>query len=254
MWRSAQALGERQFDGLGLNLQSQLPSFPCDTARHRFLHCLSRVAYSNAVAGDTPVDQISYWQRLFSGGTAGAVGIAIANGTDLLKVRMQADRDGTRYTKGTFNAFKQIVQTEGVLGLWAGVGPNMQRAYIVNAAELATYDQVRLLKEDGKGREEMWCRVAASAGLAYGCSFQSSPLPVPHVAGSNAGQGIYREHGLPQGDGHGDALCLVLCGGLHGRARQQPRRPRQEQVASVARTDAMVLRCTQAHLALNACF
>ncbi len=112
---------------------------------HSLLH-LARVACcdcaSDLIAGDTPADQISYWQRLFSGGTAGAVGIAIANGTDLLKVRMQADRDGTRYTKGTFNAFKQIVQTEGVLGLWAGVGPNMQRAYIVNAAELATYDQV----------------------------------------------------------------------------------------------------------------
>jgi len=33
-------------------------------------------------------------------------------------------------------------QSEGVAGLWTGVSPAVQRAFIVNAAELATYDQV----------------------------------------------------------------------------------------------------------------
>ncbi len=54
----------------------------------------------------------------------------------------QADRAGTRY-KGTAHAFGDIVRTEGVRGLWKGWGPNVQRAYIVNAVELATYDQAK---------------------------------------------------------------------------------------------------------------
>ena len=33
---------------------------------------------------------------------------------------------------------------EGVLGLWRGLGPNVARNAIVNAAELASFDQVYL--------------------------------------------------------------------------------------------------------------
>jgi solute carrier family 25 (mitochondrial uncoupling protein), member 8/9 len=31
---------------------------------------------------------------------------------------------------------------EGVAGLWKGVGPNVMRNALINAAELASYDQV----------------------------------------------------------------------------------------------------------------
>lgn len=33
----------------------------------------------------------------------------------------------------------------GVIGLWKGVGPNLQRAFIVNAAELSSYDHAKQL-------------------------------------------------------------------------------------------------------------
>ena len=33
---------------------------------------------------------------------------------------------------------------EGLKGLWRGIGPNVARNAIVNAAELASYDQVAL--------------------------------------------------------------------------------------------------------------
>ncbi len=39
-------------------------------------------------------------------------------------------------------------QTEGVLGLWQGVSPAIQRAIVVNAAELATYDHVKQMLVD----------------------------------------------------------------------------------------------------------
>ncbi len=32
---------------------------------------------------------------------------------------------------------------EGVLGLWKGLGPNIARNAIINAAELASYDQIK---------------------------------------------------------------------------------------------------------------
>lgn len=72
----------------------------------------------------------------------------IASPADLMKVRMQADGrlmklgHTPRYT-GVSDAFVKIVRAEGVRGLWRGVGPNAQRAFLVNMGELACYDQAK---------------------------------------------------------------------------------------------------------------
>ena len=42
-----------------------------------------------------------------------------------------------------FAAYAIIARQEGVAGLWTGVGPNIGRNAIINAAELASYDQAR---------------------------------------------------------------------------------------------------------------
>ena len=43
---------------------------------------------------------------------------------------------------------------EGMLGLWKGLGPNIARNAIINAAELASYDQIKvsLLATGAEGR------------------------------------------------------------------------------------------------------
>ena len=38
-----------------------------------------------------------------------------------------------------------VCRQEGLAGLWKGVGPNIARNAIINAAELASYDQVACL-------------------------------------------------------------------------------------------------------------
>lgn len=40
--------------------------------------------------------------------------------------------------------FRGSCREEGMLGLWRGLGPNVARNAIVNAAELASFDQVQL--------------------------------------------------------------------------------------------------------------
>jgi len=93
-------------------------------------------------SGDPPL-----LKKIAAGLTTGAIGISIASPTDLVKVRMQADGRRApgvppRYT-GTYNAFRTILREEGVTGFWKGVGPNILRNAIINAAELATYDQAK---------------------------------------------------------------------------------------------------------------
>eukprot|EP00030_Apusomonadida_sp_AF-17_P005420 a5300_13.p1 GENE.a5300_13~~a5300_13.p1 ORF type:complete len:340 (+),score=79.99 a5300_13:45-1022(+) len=105
-------------------------------------------------------------RKIASGALTGAIGSAIANPTDVVKIRLQAEAgvvgpDGkyvTGLAKGasptytsTLRAFGQILRTEGVVhGLYAGVGPTMVRAALLTAGQLASYDHSKyLLKEHG---------------------------------------------------------------------------------------------------------
>lgn len=54
-------------------------------------------------------------------------------------VRMQG---GAPY-KGLTDAFVTIAKKEGILSFWNGCIPAIQRSMIVNAAEMATYDQAK---------------------------------------------------------------------------------------------------------------
>lgn len=47
-----------------------------------------------------------------------------------------------RYS-GVFNAYATIIRTEGVRGLWTGVGPAILRNSVINATELASYETAK---------------------------------------------------------------------------------------------------------------
>ena len=60
-----------------------------------------------------------FWKRLASGLASGAVGAALANPTDLVKVRMQAfSRPGASRYRHTLDAFRSILREGGVRALW----------------------------------------------------------------------------------------------------------------------------------------
>jgi len=92
--------------------------------------------------GDPPL-----YKKIAAGLTTGCIGISIASPTDLVKVRLQAEGrlppGQPRRYNGTIDAFTKILKNEGVVGFWKGVGPNIVRNSIINAAELATYDQAK---------------------------------------------------------------------------------------------------------------
>ncbi|OQR85817.1 Mitochondrial Carrier (MC) Family [Achlya hypogyna] len=85
---------------------------------------------------------MSFAQKLMAGGLAGAISISIANPVDVIKVRMQADRSGALYS-GLIDAVRKIHAAEGGRGFLSGLGPNVTRGFIVNAAELGVYDQCK---------------------------------------------------------------------------------------------------------------
>jgi len=78
--------------------------------------------------------------KLLAGGTSGATANFCSNPADLMKVRIQADVTGEASRKGLFRLWADCVRSEGVLGLWTGVGPTVLRAFFMNAVELGGYD------------------------------------------------------------------------------------------------------------------
>lgn len=61
--------------------------------------------------------------RILAGCTTGALAVSVAQPTDVVKVRFQAQMNlqglGRRYS-GTMQAYRQIFQHEGLRGLWKG--------------------------------------------------------------------------------------------------------------------------------------
>ena len=92
--------------------------------------------------------------QVLSGGIAGGVAAAIANPTDVIKVRLQAD--GRRvlaglpriYPQSAIATFQSVLKKEGGLfSLYAGLGPNVSRATVVNAVGMSSYDKSKSIVE-----------------------------------------------------------------------------------------------------------
>ncbi|KAF9111843.1 hypothetical protein BGX27_004377 [Mortierella sp. AM989] len=148
-------------------------------------------------------EETSTLVKLLSGLTSGMIGSAIANPTDLIKVRLQAfwPSGKPRYASIP-DAFKSIYAEEGVRGLFRGVVPTSARAMVVTASQLASYDTTKhwLLKQkDSNGKavfqEGFITHFCASTFAGLVCSVSSAPLDVCKVRIMNqpvnsAGQGV----------------------------------------------------------------
>jgi solute carrier family 25 uncoupling protein 8/9 len=102
----------------------------------------------NFICGkNVDVTQITLWQRVVAALMTGAFGIAVASPTDVVKIRLQAEGKKPagvpRRYNGSIDAYRKIVAEEGVKGLYSGIFPNMIRNSVMNAAELASYDQIK---------------------------------------------------------------------------------------------------------------
>lgn len=108
----------------------------------------------------------------------------VASPADLVKVRMQADGRMVsrglqpRYS-GPFDALNKIIKTEGLAGLWKGVFPNVQRAFLVNMGELACYDNAkRFVIERRISADNIYAHTLASIVSGLSATALSCPADV----------------------------------------------------------------------------
>ncbi|XP_071395731.1 dicarboxylate carrier UCP2-like [Centroberyx affinis] len=134
--------------------------------------------------------------RLMAGCTTGAMAVAFAQPTDVVKVRFQAQvrvADGGRRYNSTMDAYRTIARDEGVRGLWRGCMPNITRNAIVNCAELVTYDIIKelILKYDLM-TDNLPCHFTAAFGAGFCTTVVASPVDVVKTRFMNSGAGQYR--------------------------------------------------------------
>lgn len=108
----------------------------------------------------------------------------VASPADLVKVRMQADSRMVsqglqpRYC-GPVDAFNKIIQTEGVRGLWKGMVPNVQRAFLVNMGELACYDHAkRFVINNNIANDDIYAHTLSSIMSGLSATTLSCPADV----------------------------------------------------------------------------
>lgn len=121
----------------------------------------------------------------------------MASPADLVKVRMQADSRlvsqglSPRYS-GPFDALSKIVRSEGSGGLWKGLFPNVQRAFLVNMGELACYDHAKhFIIRNRVCEDNIFAHILAS--VMSGLSATALSCPADVVKTRMMGQAVGKE-------------------------------------------------------------
>ncbi|KAF5185960.1 Mitochondrial uncoupling protein [Thalictrum thalictroides] len=121
--------------------------------------------------------------KIGAGLIAGGIGAAVGNPADVAMVRMQADgrlpQSQRRNYKSVIDAIQRMAKQEGVTSLWRGSSLTVNRAMIVTASQLASYDQfketilAKNLMKDGLGTH-----VTASFAAGFVATCTSNPIDV----------------------------------------------------------------------------
>nr|XP_043608794.1 mitochondrial uncoupling protein 5-like [Erigeron canadensis] len=126
---------------------------------------------------------IPLWQKISAGLMAGGIGAAVGNPADVAMVRMQADGRlpiaERRNYKSVIDAISQMVRKEGVGSLWRGSSLTVNRAMLVTASQLASYDQFKetILSKDWM-KDGLGTHVTASFGAGFVASVVTNPIDV----------------------------------------------------------------------------
>lgn len=138
--------------------------------------------------------EVGLLEKAIAGGVSGVAAQVLASPTDLVKVRMQADSRllsqgiQPRYT-GTLDAFTKIMRAEGLFGLWKGVAPNAQRAFLVNMGELTCYDQAKhFIIRKQICNDNLYAHTLASVASGLCATTLSCPADVIKTRMMNQGQ------------------------------------------------------------------
>ncbi|CAG8516009.1 6535_t:CDS:2 [Paraglomus occultum] len=128
-------------------------------------------------------EKLSFFESLLCAAVAGSFGGACGNPADVVMVRMQNDAKrppNERYNyKHAIDGLIRIQREETFRGLFRGIGPNINRAILMSASQLATYDKFKeLLLGTGLFKDNYITHFGASLLAGLVATTVCSPLDV----------------------------------------------------------------------------
>ncbi|KAL5556539.1 hypothetical protein UlMin_038775 [Ulmus minor] len=122
-------------------------------------------------------------RKITAGLISGAIGAAVGNPADVAMVRMQADgrlpAAQRRNYQSVIDAITRMAKQEGVGSLWRGSSMTINRAMLVTASQLASYDQIKeTILEKKVMKDGLGTHVTASFSAGFVAAVASNPVDV----------------------------------------------------------------------------
>ncbi|KAI0035952.1 mitochondrial carrier [Vararia minispora EC-137] len=131
--------------------------------------------------------------KLLSATVASTLGSAIANPTDLVKVRMQAYSPTGRPYTTTRAAFASVWREGGFRALYRGTDATTARGVVLTVSQICSYDQTKqTFKRHGWMEEGLPLHATVSMIAGFVCSVASNPVDVVKVRLMNDKERRYR--------------------------------------------------------------
>lgn len=132
---------------------------------------------------DPATGRMPLTRKIAAGLVAGGIGAAVGNPADVAMVRMQADGrlppEQRRNYRSVVDAIQRMARQEGVACLWRGSSLTVNRAMLVTASQLASYDQIKeTILAKGVMKDGLGTHVTASFAAGFVAAVASNPVDV----------------------------------------------------------------------------
>jgi len=126
--------------------------------------------------GATDPTSTSLGLKVAAGALTGATGSILANPLDLVKVRMQRMATPTAASSSFGEVLRAAFVEGGIIGLWRGCTPTVQRATLLTASQVPSYDHAKhTLLDHGYMREGYLCHFVCSMFAGVVAAAVTSP-------------------------------------------------------------------------------
>ncbi|GAA0150712.1 secondary carrier transporter [Lithospermum erythrorhizon] len=132
---------------------------------------------------DSRTNTFPLMHKITAGLIAGGIGAMVGNPADVAMVRMQADGrlplSERRSYKSVVDAITQMSKSEGIASLWRGSSLTVNRAMLVTASQLASYDQFKeAILEKELMKDGLGTHATASFAAGFVAAVVTNPVDV----------------------------------------------------------------------------
>lgn len=179
------------YNGLSAGLQRQM----CFASVRLGLYDSVKTLYQQLLDGNSRSGALNIGARVAAGITTGALAVLLAQPTDVVKVRFQAQQRtaGVARYNSTLQAYRSIAMEEGARGLWRGTFPNVSRNAIVNVSEIVCYD---IIKDTfifyNVMTDSVPCHFVSAVIAGFCTTVAASPVDVVKTRYMNSAKGEYK--------------------------------------------------------------